>query len=341
MKKFLTIIACVMPGLGLASDTNGAVDHKAISQRNLAVLESQFAAFRNDTEQLAQASRAYCDNTAPREDVIDAFKASWLSWAPLDAYQFGPTETHAAALTVNFFPDKKNFVGRALRSLLKRPAEEQANPAVIAQSSAASQGLPAIERLLFENLQTCPALVGISGNLARIGLDLYKGWFAKDGWAELVQTAGPDNPVYLSDREFTRQIYTALSFSILRLKDHRIGRPLGSYQRSFPKRAEAWRAGLTNDILHAQLQGIADIVALGFAEAVPEDAQARINEAITDTQTRISRIGAPLSEAMDDPAKRVRAEGIQAKLGDLQTRLDQHVGPALAVQAGFSAGDGD
>lgn len=341
MKHLIITIACLIPTLGWATEQDQGPDHKAISLRNLAVLDTQFAAFRDQSARLADASKTYCTKMTERDTVLEAFTATWLAWAPLDAYQFGPIETRAAALKVNFFPDKKNFVGRAVRNLLTRPAEEQADPTVIASSSAAAQGLPAIERLLFEDLKTCPALIGISGNLAQIGSDLYKDWFAEDGWAELVKAAGPDNPVYLSDREFTRQIYTALSFSILRLKDHRISRPLGSYQRSFPKRAEAWRAGLTNDILHAQIQGIADIVARGFADAVPAVAQARIDEAIADTQTRISRIGAPFSEAMTDPTKRVRAEGIQSKLGDLQIRLDQHVGPALAVQAGFSAGDGD
>lgn len=342
MRKLITLIAIgLLPSHIWAANPEPEIDHAAIADRVLKVLERQFSDFRDKSASLADVSATYCQGTAPKEAVETALSATWLAWAPLDAYQFGPIEAQAAALTVNFFPDKKNFVGRALTSVLKRPDAEQADPAVIAQSSAGTQGLPAIERLLFEDLRTCPALVGVSGNLARIGTDLYDGWFGVDGWSDLVKNAGPDNPVYLSHREFTRQMYTALGFSIQRLREHRIGRPLGTYERSFPKRAEAWRLGITNEIMIAQLAGITEIVKLGFAGAVFNPSRAWIEKVVSDTQARVRTIGAPLPIALDDPTMRIRVESLQGKLSYLQLQLDQDIGPGLGVETGFSAGDGD
>ncbi|MDE9451281.1 imelysin family protein [Aliiroseovarius sp. Z3] len=342
MKNLATLmVACLLPTVVFSADTPPAIDHVAVSDRVLVVLEHQFDAFKDETATLFDTAIAYCDGTADRSLIEDAFADSWRAWAPLDAYQFGPIETQAAALTVNFFPDKKNFVGRAVSDLLKRPESDQADPSVIAASSAGTQGLPAIEQLLFDDKQTCPALVGVSGNLARIGAELYEGWFAADGWADLVRNAGPENPVYLSHQEFTRQIFTALDFSILRLREHRIGRPLGTYERSFPKRAEAWRSGITNDIMVAQIDGLIEVVEKGFADSIPDITSAEITQIARDIQTRIRSIGAPLSQALDDPLTRIRVEAVQTNLDYLQIRLDNEVGNALGVKAGFSAGDGD
>lgn len=340
MRFFTLIAACLLPAKVLIAQTDQTVDHAEIAERVLTVFDHQFSAFRDESAALADASVAYCDE-GPREPVLSALEATWQAWAPLDAYQFGPIEQQAAALTVNFFPDKKNFTGRALHQHLKRPEAEQGDPAIVANSSAALQGLPAIERLLFEDLQTCPALVGVTGNLARIASDLYDGWFAPDGWADLVRSAGPDNAVYLSNTEFTKQAFTAIDFSILRLKDHRLGRPLGTYERAFPKRAEAWRAGLTNQIMIAQLDGLTALIDEGFSEAVSPPARDEAIKILADLRTRIDAIGAPLAKAVENPLMRVRVEGIMSKLDQLKLHLDTEIAPSLGVETGFSAGDGD
>ncbi|MCK0137684.1 imelysin family protein [Aliiroseovarius sp. F47248L] len=342
MKNLVTFVtASILPSILWAADQTPAIDYNALTDRMLAALEHQFGKFQDETASLFDAATAYCETSADRTLIEDAFADAWRAWAPLDAYQFGPIETQAAALTVNFFPDKKNFVGRAVTDLLKRPEGEQAIPAVIAASSAGTQGLPALERLLFDDVQTCPALVGVAGNLAQIGHALYDGWFAPDGWADLVRHAGPDNPVYLSHQEFTRQIITALDFSILRLREHRIGRALGTYDRSFPTRAEAWRSGITNDIMIAQIDGLIEVVDSGFADTIPDATRAKVTQSARDIQTRIQAIGAPLSEAFDDPQMRIRVEALQTKLDYLKLQLDQEIGEFLGIDAGFSAGDGD
>lgn len=343
MKQIFAIAlsaTCLLP-LSAAGQDNHQTDHAALRNRVLTVLERQFEGFHDHADNLATSAAAYCTNKGSLEDVKTEFRATWQAWAPLDAYQFGPMETLGAALTVNFFPDKKGFVGRALQQLRKLPAEDQANPDVIARYSAAAQGLPALERLIYDSDAPCPLLTGISTHLSTTATALYDGWFADKGWADLVRSAGPDNPVYLSDEEFTRQIFTALGFSILRMRDHRLGRPLGSYERAFPKRTEAWRSGLTNKIIAAQLSGLDQVVTQGFADALAPDTLGWMAGVIDDTQHRLDKVDKPLKEAVEDLSLRVRIEGLQAKMTYLQVQLDEKVAPELAVQSGFSAGDGD
>lgn len=329
-------------GLPYFAPGRGIVDHDAIRRRVLEVFESQFGAFVTETQALTDVAKAYCGGTADEAAFKQQFHDTWMAWAPLDSYQFGPIETQGAALTVNFWPDKKNFVGRALRDLLKKPAEEQSDPAVVASLSVGAQGLPAIEMLTYtDGVETCPAVIGVAGNLHRIAVELHDGWFAEGGWADLARAAGPDNPVYLEPSEFTKVVYTALDFGLTRIADTRLGRPLGTYERSNPTQAEAWRSGLSNDIIVAQLKGIEDVVRFGFAGDIAENNRSWIYTVFEQTEGRVYSIGMPISEAVADPMSRIRVEGLQSKVQYLQSEMDQEIGPNLGVETGFSAADGD
>ncbi len=319
----------------------GEVNHAAVRRRVLDVLEKQFDGFRIASKALASSAASYCDKTISHEDYLKAFETAWLAWAPLDSYQFGPMEQTSGALRANFWPDKKNFVGRSLKRILAKPADQQRDPTVIAAGSAAGQGFPAIERLMFSDLPECPAIVGISGHLHQLSNELYDGWFAKDGWADLARAAGPDNPIYASDKEFTKRIYTALDFGVIRIADARLGRPLGTFKRSFPKRAEAWRSGLTMKIIHAQLDGIAQMIEFGFAGDVREPDRAWMLKVIEQAHKKARSIGQPIFEAVKEPSSRIRVEALKTKMLYIQEQLAQDIGPNLGVETGFSAADGD
>ena len=329
-------------GLPYFAPGRGVVDHEAIRRRVLEVFDRQFGSFVSETQALTDAALAYCEGTSDEAAFKAQFRDTWMAWAPLDSYQFGPIESQGAALTVNFWPDKKNFVGRALRDLLNKTAEEQADPAVVAGLSVGAQGLPAIEMLTYsDGVEPCPAVIGISGNLHRIAVDLHDGWFAAGGWADLARAAGPDNPVYLDASEFTKVVYTALDFGLTRIADTRLGRPLGTYERPNPKHAEAWRSGLTNDIIVAQLKGIEEVVRFGFAGDIAENNRSWIYTVFEQTEGRVDSIGMPVSEAVADPMSYIRVEGLQSKVQYLQGEMDQEIGPNLGVETGFSAADGD
>lgn len=318
------------------------VDHARLRMRALRVLERQFGAFRDAAEALAQAAQRHCDAAAADPAPLrTALAEAWRAWTPLESWQFGPVEQSGASLTVNFWPDKKNFVGRGLKAVLAADPAQQADPAFIARASAAVQGLPALERLIFDEAPICPAALGISGNLRRIAAALHQDWFGAGGWADLARAAGPDNPVYQSAEEFTKTLYTAVDFGLQRIHDARLGRPLGSYKRSFPKRAEAWRAGLSRDLIHAHLDGLAEMIEFGFADDVREPDRARILQVIDQAHVRLDRIGEPIPRAVARPQSRIRVESAQTKMAYLRLELARIIGPNLGVDAGFSAADGD
>ncbi|WP_298909151.1 imelysin family protein [uncultured Aliiroseovarius sp.] len=317
------------------------IDHEALRDRALTVIEMQFGAFRDAAETLAEMSVSYCAAEIGQDAHTDAFKQTWLAWAPLDAYQFGPIVQNGAVLSVGFWPDKKDYVGRGLKALLTESPEALQDPATIAQHSAAVQGLPAIERLLFDDLPACPAVIGISAHLHGMANQLYADWFNKGGWADLARAPSPENPVYQSADEFTKVLFTAADFELTRIGDARLGRPLGTFNAPRPTRAEAWRAGLSFELIDAQLLGIGTLLEQGFAG---DNNLAEIDELldrINETRMRIAAVGTPLDLAVTDPVTRFRVEALQTRIGSLQRQVNESVGPAIGVETGFSAADGD
>lgn len=316
-------------------------DHNALRERSLGVLERQFDQFRVAAAALADASVGFCDGQIDRTRYLEGLRATWQAWAPLDAYQFGPIIQRGAVLSVGFWPDKKDYVGRGLRALLNQHPEALRAPQTIAQHSAAVQGLPAIERLLFDDMPACPAVIGISAHLQIMADTLYTDWFQDGGWADMAREAGPDNPVYLSADEFTKTLYTAIDFELTRIADARLGRPLGTFDTPRPAQAEAWRAGLSLDIINAQLEGIETLLVRGFAGAVFNPHLNWVQNVIDDTQDRVASISAPLDVAVADPSTRIRVEGLQTKIRFLQLQFAEDIGPGLGVDTGFTAADGD
>ncbi|WP_068115762.1 imelysin family protein [Tropicimonas marinistellae] len=351
MIRILAAISCAIalsPGAFAQSDMpdtapemTGGTDHDAVTERALAVLDRQFDRFRVAAGRLEATAVAYCDGAVSDAEIRDALREAWLAWAPLDSYQFGPVEQLGAALRVNFWPDKKNFVGRGLDALMSLPEEAQRDPARVADGSAAAQGLPAMERLVYTDLEPCPTVVGVSARISGLAQDLYDGWFAPDGWADLARAAGPENPIYLSSEEFTRTLFTALTFGLTRVADYRLARPMGTYERSYPRRAEAWRAGLTNDIVVAQLDGLEELVEGGFAEDLDTEDRERILQLFEKARVVEDRISAPIAVAVEDPMTRIRVEALQTVVRQLQLEVAEDLGASLGVDAGFSAADGD
>lgn len=326
-------------GLPYWAPGRGEIDYDALRRRELAVIEAQFGAFRTTAHAMAVAARDHCANGT---DFTPAYTAARLAWAPLEGYQFGPMEQNGAALRVNFWPDRKGSVRRTVKTLVTLPEDDLANPDFIATQSAAVQGFPALEALIgTDDLPQCPAIIGISGNIARFSDDLYGGWFDAGGWADIVRDAGPDNPVYLDAREFTKEIYTALDFMLIRMRDQSLMRPLGDATGPKPHRAEAWQTDLSLPIINAQLDGITQMIEQGFAGDTREPTRAWVLDVVKQTKARVAKIDMPLTQAVSDPDGIWLVDGLRSKIAYLSLQMAQDIGPDLGVETGFSPADGD
>lgn len=156
-----------------------------------------------------------------------------------------------------------------------------------------------------------------------------------DGHADLLRTAG-ENGTYLSEKEALSTLYTALVAGLEFTADQRLGRPLGTFDRPRPTRAEARRSGrplrnvtLSLEALHGLARSIADgpipQTEAGFADALQVAAE----------------LDDPEFAGVVDPVERLLVEILQQRVDLLRQSVGTEIGVPLGLSAGFNAADGD
>jgi predicted lipoprotein len=164
----------------------------------------------------------------------------------------------------------------------------------------------------------------------------------RDPWGAMLTSAGePDNPVYLAPDEATRALYGALADGLQADIDLRLGRPLGTFERPQPRRAEAWRSGRSLPNLLASVEGMEALFETVFAPAIGEEHARPVRDAFDGVRNAAANVAAPIDLEVATPQGRIHVEALQGALRRVQTEVASHVGPVVGVTSGFNAMDGD
>ncbi|MBB95328.1 MAG: imelysin peptidase [Rhodobacteraceae bacterium] len=292
------------------------------------------AAFAERTAALADTAAAECTGPATQE----AYHAAFDAWMGISHIQFGPIEDLNLSLSIAYWPDPKNRTGKALARLVADEDPIAQDRTAYSEVSIAAQGLFALERLLYDPAfssgpYVCALTATVAGALADTAGELADAW---PDYAELLTNPGPDNPVYPTEADAARKVYTALYTGLEFDRDTRLGRPLGTYDRPRPNRAEARlseRSQRNVELSLAALNQLADLLAT--------DPAPRTSAAFAAARRRVSELDDPVFAGVADPMSRFRIEALQQEVRDIQTEMATEIGTALGVTAGFNAMDGD
>ena len=300
-----------------------------------AVLENHIlpghAALAISTQTLSESAAADCTPDA----VIPAFHAAYDDWISISHIQFGPLEDQGLTLAMAFWPDPKDRTARAIARLTSVSDPIVDDRVAFFDVSAAAQGFTALERVLFEAQSdedyACRLTQAMAAGLADKAAALNAGWADH---ADLLRNAG-QNDRYQSETEAKRALFTALSTGLEFLHDQRLGRPLGTFDRPRPKRAEARRSERSLRHVILSLDALEDL-AVTLAGEVPQT-----EAAFAQARARAVALEDPTLAGVSNPAKRFKVEVLQQAVRAIQVAVIEDIGTPLGVQAGFNALDGD
>ncbi len=196
---------------------------------------------------------------APSAGGVAALKAAFIpaanAWTAVEFVTMGPVSLALRADRFNFFPDRRNVIQRGMADVLASTDEGRFEPERFGKSNAAAQGLPALERLLYEPgaadalasgneaAVRCTYGTAIAKNLATIAREVRTGWGDKTSGAFGAVVSGKGDPIYFPDAAAVPgMILTDLSGAYQRVSDTRILPVLGNGDPK-PLLAEGWRAG--------------------------------------------------------------------------------------------------
>lgn len=292
-----------------------------------------YAGFAEAAGALAQAAEGSCDPQVLRP----AWNAAFDAWMGVSHLHLGPVEEDGRGLAIAFWPDPKGLGWKHQQALMAGdPAA--LDPAAFADQSVAARGLFGLERLLYPAgdlpADPCPLIRATAADLARMAEEVEAGW--QDGFADLLLTAGePGNTTYLTPDEARQALFTQLATALEFDADQRLGRPLGSFDRPRPERAEAAASGRSLRNLVLSLRALR-----AFAQTLSPDLP-RSLVAFDRAIAQAEALEDPTFAGVADPSGHLKVEILQQSIRALRQAVIAELGGQLGVSVGFNSADGD
>jgi uncharacterized protein len=322
-----------------------------------------YQAFGESAKDMQTRLEALCQ--APGDDTLKSaqqqFAGLTAAWARIQYISFGPIFEHQRAFRVEYWPDKRNVVGRQLAEVLKKQDHAALEPERFATTTVGVQGLPALERLLFgddalvalassDGAFRCGLFAAISANLETIARDVVTGWTEGDAaFLSRIEHPSEDDEELPSGRDAAGRLLNDLLTATIAMRDMKLLAPLGtSLAKAKGQNAEYWRSGQSVAVLAANLEGwrtqfFADGGLGALLAAQPDGKQTadELTTAVDQAASALQQVTLPLDKAVADAAQRKLVEAFAVQLVKMRDLLAGPVTTKLNIPVGFNALDGD
>jgi len=336
MKNTLVAIALTLLPLSGAAQSKVDVTRDVVTAHIL----PRFADLARNSQTLADASIQDCTSDALRTHYADAFDA----WIAVSHMRFGPTEVDNRAFALAFWPDSRGATPKALARLILEEDTIAQSAATYADMSISARGFYALEFLLYDakistienDAYRCQLIQTVTADIARMTTAMNDEW--QESRAEQLLTPSASG-IYWSDAEATQELFKALLTGLQFTSDTRMGRPLGTFEKPRPTRAEAWRSARSMQHVAVSITTLHDL-ALRLANG-NAPLQSKLSDSFNRAHDQLLALEDPTFAGVAVPQSRFKIEIVQKSIEAIRTIARDELGPHLGVAAGFNALDGD
>ncbi|UVC08930.1 hypothetical protein IHQ71_28095 [Rhizobium sp. TH2] len=360
MKSFVWLAALLSLSL-FAQPASALDDAKARQVMANAVdgyVRPAYKDFREKAAALVSETGKFC--AAPSDDGLKSAQARFAetvaSWGRIEFLREGPVMQQNRLERILFYPDRKSTGLKQVQALLAKPDETVTDAAKLKDRSVAIQGLGAFEFLFFgtdpevivseRDPFRCRYGLAIAGNVEIIAGELQAAWDAPDGVAKDWKNPSADNPIYRDSKEQVSALIGVAVHGVEMVRDQRIKHFYkGRDSKASPKLAVYWRSGLTMTALAANADGLTKFWnATKITLIMDKDMGSLADSAGFDLHAAANALGRmeqPTAARLKDDEYLGKLDFIEFNLKDAMTRIDNDVGGAVGLGAGFSFADGD
>ena len=311
--------------------------------------------FASATERMNNIISSFVDKEADITSLRAVFGEVMDAWMAIQHLRFGPAQVQARAYRIQFWPDTRNRVGRQLGSVLASERTDLvSDPAAMANSSVALQGLPALERLLYEIELTPESYAiqlakAITANLQTIATSLTTNWAPGGEWSERLYLTKQDSKSFPTAAHATSTLLLAMTTQLEFIVDKKINLPLGGETGNHRLRlAESWRSSRSLRNIRLNIVALINLFEQGegrFRRLIENTGNESIAESVSSALHSGLRTIELLPENFDssigDTEFQAKLKSVGNDLVRTQIAMSRDIAPALGIILGFNSLDGD
>ncbi|MCB1516792.1 MAG: peptidase M75, Imelysin [Hyphomicrobiaceae bacterium] len=284
------------------------------------------------------------------------FAALVDAWSRIEFVRFGPILTDNRLDRILFFPDPRGLGQRQVQAILANKDESATDVTSLRAKSVATQGLAALEFVLFgangDALATpdgdfdCRYALAISGAVAKTAQDVLSDWDSPDSLANQLADPEPDNPDFRTQREVLNEFIGIMVHGFENMRDSRLSMLVSETGDVNPRIALFSRSELTIEALAADVAGLHNmLLTSGIENLMPEDQTWVVGSVDFEMQNFLRTADEIASEPIDELARDEDGQGklryLMIVTNSLQRLVVEQLAGELGLAAGFSALDGD
>ncbi|MDV7340239.1 imelysin family protein [Terasakiella sp. A23] len=292
-------------------------------------------------ERLAVQSRNQAEHWAKTCDIDDlkpAFQQTSDAWAAVQHMNYGPITFLLRRDRLYHWPERRNAVSKSLNKIL---ATKQI-PDDFTTTSVALQGLPALERLLYTDMESDKFSCQLGQAIARNIQDITEG--AYQDWQELVTyfKEGKAHPIYFDTMdEVGNRLFTELLAGFQMISDQKIALPMGSsLEKANGKRAEGWRSKRSTRYIQQSALGLM-AMSRPFMEFLPGEAKKQVQIQFSLFARRANTLPISIKNGVKDEAGRLQIRKFLDESRKTRNQLVDTFTKYLGLTVGFNSLDGD
>lgn len=330
-----SLTACQSPSSAPTADT----DLQTLANNYLTLMRQQADQLAQQLTELQGASSAYCQapSSAALQNVKQHWRQSFAVWSAQQGQSGGPLDAAGLSFAFQFWPDKKDTVGKQVQHELAAVAKGEAVP-----DRGVVTTLNAVEYLLTSDLsaeQRCLLLPGITQQLTSNGQLLQKTWQDRNGYQQQLTQMQQQGGANLLLTEILGQLVHRYE----RI-EKKLVLPLNNASNPRPLFAEAWRSQQSLHFLRTSLNALQQEYSQGGLRTYLLDSQHQTQVTALDTAFNDALAHLPAGDSLatwlkgDHYAQLLR---FKMSLDQLGYQLKQQLPEDLGLSLGFNASDGD
>ncbi|MBC07376.1 imelysin family protein [Thalassospira sp.] len=360
-----TVLAVGLSAPGAKADIPDESYQPVLAHLLGTVMPPKLDEFHTATEELSEEFRDFCSDpdNGGLEDTQAAYHAAMDIWQEIQPWRMGPLVANGRDQHIEYWPDKHGTAARQFRKLMFDKPAAYTDPEQLAGASAALQGFPALEEVLFaddhgdqmiaadeDGVFLCQYGTAIATNLGTLSGELQAEW---PEFATAMENAGPDSMDYPSAKFAATDLYRALHEGLLIISTQKLARPLGeNAEDARASRGESPLAGRSLRNIEHNLIGLFAIYdgtwgdvgeeGKGLAALIDNsllDRSFKLNwQTVSDT---VADLPPSVAEVLDQSDGYATLSDLKGQIEFLTMLVENDVGGNTQLGGGFNALDGD